>query len=78
MPAWFAAIDVVQIALDTFGAPIYVRKEIVHNSYVVNDLAQKGAIFVNELDEVSGRSARDLFAPTASRRPCASVPRSAA
>lgn len=46
------AIDVVRIALDTFGAPIYVRKEIVHNSYVVNDLAQKGAIFVNELDEV--------------------------
>ena len=46
------AIDIVQIALDTFGAPIYVRKEIVHNSYVVNDLAKKGAIFVNELDEV--------------------------
>ncbi len=46
------AIDIVRIALDTFGAPIYVRKEIVHNSYVVNDLAQKGAIFVNELDEV--------------------------
>ena len=46
------AIDVVRIALETFGAPIYVRKEIVHNSYVVNDLAKKGAIFVNELDEV--------------------------
>ncbi len=46
------AIDIVQIALETFGAPIYVRKEIVHNSYVVNDLALKGAIFVNELDEV--------------------------
>ncbi|MCL2660536.1 MAG: 4-hydroxy-3-methylbut-2-enyl diphosphate reductase [Acidobacteriaceae bacterium] len=46
------AIDIVQIALDTFGAPIYVRKEIVHNSYVVNDLAKQGAIFVNELDEV--------------------------
>ena len=46
------AIDIVQIALDTFGAPIYVRKEIVHNSYVVSDLADKGAIFVNELDEV--------------------------
>ncbi len=46
------AIDIVRIALDAFGAPIYVRKEIVHNSYVVNDLAQKGAIFVNELDEV--------------------------
>ncbi len=46
------AIDIVQIALETFGAPIYVRKEIVHNSYVVTDLAKKGAIFVNELDEV--------------------------
>jgi 4-hydroxy-3-methylbut-2-enyl diphosphate reductase len=46
------AVDIVKIALETFGAPIYVRKEIVHNSYVVNDLAQKGAIFVNELDEV--------------------------
>ena len=46
------AIDIVQIALDTFGAPIYVRKEIVHNSYVVNDLAKKGAMFVDELDEV--------------------------
>jgi len=44
------AIDIVQIALETFGAPIYVRKEIVHNSYVVTDLAKKGAIFVNELD----------------------------
>jgi 4-hydroxy-3-methylbut-2-enyl diphosphate reductase len=46
------AIDIVRIALEAFGAPIYVRKEIVHNSYVVNDLAKKGAIFVNELDEV--------------------------
>jgi 4-hydroxy-3-methylbut-2-enyl diphosphate reductase len=46
------AIDIVRIALETFGAPIYVRKEIVHNSHVVNELAQKGAIFVNELDEV--------------------------
>lgn len=46
------AVDIVKIALEAFGAPVYVRKEIVHNSYVVNDLAQKGAIFVNELDEV--------------------------
>jgi 4-hydroxy-3-methylbut-2-enyl diphosphate reductase len=46
------AVDIVQIALEAFGAPIYVRKEIVHNSYVVDDLRQKGAIFVNELDEV--------------------------
>jgi 4-hydroxy-3-methylbut-2-en-1-yl diphosphate reductase len=36
------AIDIVNIALDTFGAPIYVRKEIVHNRFVVNELAEKG------------------------------------
>src|ERR1700692_2370505 len=46
------AIDVVKIALETFGAPIYVRREIVHNSYVVNELAEKGAIFVHEIDDV--------------------------
>ncbi len=46
------AIDVVQIALETFGAPIYVRREIVHNQFVVNDLAAKGAIFVHDIDEV--------------------------
>src|ERR1700677_1499107 len=46
------AIDVVNIALDTFGAPIYVRKEIVHNRFVVNELAEKGAIFVDHIHEV--------------------------
>jgi 4-hydroxy-3-methylbut-2-enyl diphosphate reductase len=46
------AIDVVKIALDTFGAPIYVRKEIVHNRFVVNELAEKGAIFVDDIDDV--------------------------
>jgi 4-hydroxy-3-methylbut-2-en-1-yl diphosphate reductase len=46
------AIDIVQIALDTFGPPIYVRKEIVHNRYVVEDLAGKGAIFVDSVEEV--------------------------
>ena len=46
------AIDVVKIALETFGAPIYVRREIVHNRYVVNELADKGAIFVHEIDDV--------------------------
>jgi len=46
------AIDIVEIALETFGPPIYVRKEIVHNRYVVEDLQRKGAIFVEELDEV--------------------------
>ena len=47
------AIDIVKIALDAFGAPIYVRREIVHNRYVVNELAEKGAIFVHEIDDVS-------------------------
>src|SRR5512145_2615172 len=46
------AIDVVKIALELYGAPIYVRKEIVHNRHVVDDLRDHGAIFVNELNEV--------------------------
>ncbi len=46
------AIDIVRIALETFGAPIYVRKEIVHNGFVVNELAEKGAIFVEDIDQV--------------------------
>ena len=46
------AIDIVELALAQFGAPIYVRHEIVHNAYVVNDLRQKGAIFIEELDDV--------------------------
>jgi 4-hydroxy-3-methylbut-2-enyl diphosphate reductase len=46
------AIDIVRIALETFGPPIYVRKEIVHNRYVVDELSAKGAVFVDEVDEV--------------------------
>ena len=46
------AIDVVRIALNLYGAPIYVRKEIVHNRHVVDELRGAGAIFVEELDEV--------------------------
>ena len=46
------AINIVNEALNRFGAPIYVRHEIVHNAYVVNELRNKGAVFVNELDEV--------------------------
>src|SRR3954471_7940861 len=46
------AIDIVRIALDAFGAPIYVRKEIVHNRHVVDELSSKGAIFVDSVDEV--------------------------
>src|SRR5436853_7883692 len=54
------AIDVVRIALDLFGAPIYVRKEIVHNRHVVEELRAAGAVFVEELDEVS-EGARVIF-----------------
>jgi 4-hydroxy-3-methylbut-2-enyl diphosphate reductase len=46
------AIEIVERALDKFGAPIYVRHEIVHNTYVVNDLKAKGAIFIEDLEEV--------------------------
>jgi len=46
------AIDIVERALQQFGAPIYVRHEIVHNAYVVADLRNKGAIFIEELDDV--------------------------
>ena len=46
------AIDIVRIALEAFGPPIYVRKEIVHNRFVVEDLQSKGAIFVDSVDEV--------------------------
>ncbi|UZG43593.1 4-hydroxy-3-methylbut-2-enyl diphosphate reductase [Caldimonas thermodepolymerans] len=46
------AIEIVERALQKFGAPIYVRHEIVHNTYVVNDLRAKGAIFIEDLSEV--------------------------
>ena len=46
------AIDIVERAIDLFGAPIYVRHEVVHNKYVVDQLRKIGAIFVEELDEV--------------------------
>ncbi|TFZ05248.1 4-hydroxy-3-methylbut-2-enyl diphosphate reductase [Ramlibacter henchirensis] len=46
------AIEIVERALAKFGAPIYVRHEIVHNTYVVNDLKSKGAIFIEDLAEV--------------------------
>ncbi|MDH5409072.1 MAG: 4-hydroxy-3-methylbut-2-enyl diphosphate reductase [Gammaproteobacteria bacterium] len=46
------AIEIVERAIDVFGAPIYVRHEVVHNRFVVDKLKNKGAVFVNELDEV--------------------------
>src|SRR5205809_2961967 len=54
------AIDVVKIALDLYGPPVYVRKEIVHNKHVVDELRQAGAIFVEELEEVP-TGARAIF-----------------
>jgi len=46
------AVDIVEVALQTYGAPVYVRKQIVHNLHVVRRLEARGAIFVEELDEV--------------------------
>ncbi|MFT4255976.1 MAG: 4-hydroxy-3-methylbut-2-enyl diphosphate reductase [Pseudoxanthomonas sp.] len=46
------AIEIVKRAIETLGAPIYVRHEVVHNRFVVDDLKQRGAVFVEELDEV--------------------------
>lgn len=54
------AIDVVKIALDLYGPPVYVRKEIVHNKHVVDELRNAGAVFVEELDEVP-MGARAIF-----------------
>lgn len=48
------AIDIVERALTLYGAPIYVRHEVVHNKFVVEDLRRKGAVFVDQLDEVPG------------------------
>ena len=46
------AIEIVERALDAFGAPIYVRHEVVHNRFVVDGLRKRGAVFVDELSEV--------------------------
>ena len=54
------AVIAVEKALEHYGAPVYVRKEIVHNKYVVETLAARGAIFVNETDEVP-EGARVVF-----------------
>ncbi|MGM3213704.1 4-hydroxy-3-methylbut-2-enyl diphosphate reductase, partial [Klebsiella pneumoniae] len=54
------AIDIVERALDLYGAPVYVRHEIVHNRHVVDTLKRKGAVFVEELREVPA-GARTIF-----------------
>src|SRR5699024_6733083 len=54
------AVDAVERALELYGAPVYVRKEIVHNKFVVETLTQRGAVFVEETDEVP-EGARVVF-----------------
>jgi len=55
------AIQIVELALEKYGAPVYVRHEIVHNKYVVDGLKDKGAIFVEELDEIPDTDAPVIF-----------------
>ena len=55
------AIDIVEKALDKYGKPVYVRHEIVHNKHVVDDLKKKGAIFVEELNEIEDHSRPVIF-----------------
>ena len=58
------AIGVVKIALELYGSPIYVRKQIVHNKYVIESLSGRGAIFVDEIDQVPA-GAVVIFSATA-------------
>ena len=55
------AIKIVEIALERYGPPVYVRHEIVHNRYVVDGLRKKGAVFVKELDEIPASDAPVVF-----------------
>jgi len=55
------AIEIVELALERYGAPVYVRHEIVHNRYVVESLERKGAVFVEELDEIPDTDAPVIF-----------------
>src|SRR5215204_5426275 len=55
------AVETVELALKTYGAPIYVRHNIVHNRHVIQSLQAKGAIFVEELSEIPDSEARVIF-----------------
>jgi 4-hydroxy-3-methylbut-2-en-1-yl diphosphate reductase len=55
------AIEVVEKSIQKYGAPVYVRHEIVHNKYVVDDLKSKGAIFVEELEEIENKTRPVIF-----------------
>ena len=62
------AIDIVERALEKFGAPVYVRHEIVHNKYVVDTLRERGAIFVEEVDEIPAGAVTVFSAHGVSRK----------
>ena len=55
------AIEIVEKSIQKFGAPVYVRHEIVHNKHVVDDLKNKGAIFVEELEEIIDKTRPVIF-----------------
>ena len=55
------AIEIVNRSLNKYGKPVYVRHEIVHNKYVVEDLKKRGAIFVEELNEIKDKSRPVIF-----------------
>ena len=55
------AIEIVEKSIQKYGAPVYVRHEIVHNKYVVDDLKNKGAVFVEELEEIEAKSRPVIF-----------------
>ena len=55
------AIEIVEKSIQKFGAPVYVRHEIVHNKHVVESLKKIGAIFVEELDEIKDKSRPVIF-----------------
>ena len=67
------AIEIVERALDLFGAPIYVRHEVVHNKFVVDGLRARGAVFVDELNEVPDGNTVILMKTFLLRGPSASM-----
>ena len=55
------AIEIVEKSIQKYGSPVYVRHEIVHNKHVVDNLKNKGAIFVEELEEINDKSRPVIF-----------------
>jgi 4-hydroxy-3-methylbut-2-enyl diphosphate reductase len=58
------AIDIVNRALEIHGAPVYVKHEVVHNKFVVEDLKRRGAIFIEEIDEIPDGSLAHMVSLT--------------